>query len=243
MKRPSVSELLDVWERGLSHPPLDWALLVLGAFCPEESAESLARISIGQRDAQLLKFREQTFGPTLRGLCDCPSCGQPMEMSFDVADIFLDGQTEAEVQSLTLDGFDIRFRLPNSLDLAAVAGTRDRAMEGKTLFQRCLVEVRSRDEDIHPDELPAEVLDAVSERIASADAQADIELDLTCPGCGHTWQSTFDIVTFFRQELNTWAQRLLHDVHTLAGAYGWSEDAILALSPTRRRAYLEMVTG
>ncbi len=244
MKKLSVCELLEVWERGLSSPPLDWVLMVLCAFYPETSWESHARISIGRRDARLLKLRKQTFGPKLQGLCDCPRCGERMEMSLDVTDILLDGQTEVEeVQLLTLHGFDVRYRLPNSLDLAAVAGIGDKATGGKTLFQRCIVEVRSRDEDVHPDELPAGVTDAVKERIALADVQADIQLNLTCPGCNHTWQSTFDIVTFFRQELNAWAHRLLHDVHTLAAAYGWSEDAILALSSTRRQAYLEMVTG
>jgi hypothetical protein len=33
------------------------------------------------------------------------------------------------------------------------------------------------------------------------------------------------------------------DVHALASAYGWSEREILALSDTRRRLYLEMVSA
>ena len=37
------------------------------------------------------------------------------------------------------------------------------------------------------------------------------------------------------------AKRLLMDVHLLARAYGWSEAEVLALSPARRRFYLEMV--
>jgi hypothetical protein len=34
---------------------------------------------------------------------------------------------------------------------------------------------------------------------------------------------------------------LLAEVHVLAGAYGWSEDAILALSPSRRQHYIALV--
>jgi len=30
-------------------------------------------------------------------------------------------------------------------------------------------------------------------------------------------------------------------VHMLASAYGWSEQAILGLSPARRRLYMEML--
>jgi hypothetical protein len=244
MRTLSVSELLEVWERGLSHPPSDWALMVLCASCPEASWESQARMSIGRRDARLLKLREQTFGPKLQGLCDCPRCGERMEMTLDVADILLDGQTEAEeMQPLTLQGYEVRCRLPNSLDLAAVARAGDKSAARKTLFRRCIVAARCRNEQVHPDELPASITDAVEERIALADAQADIRLDLTCPGCDYSWQSAFDIVTFFRDELSAWAQRLLRDVHTLAAAYGWSEDAIVALSAPRRQAYLEMITG
>ena len=40
-----------------------------------------------------------------------------------------------------------------------------------------------------------------------------------------------------------WAVRLLGEVHELASAYGWREHDVLALSPWRRQAYLQMVRG
>ena len=39
------------------------------------------------------------------------------------------------------------------------------------------------------------------------------------------------------------AGALLHEVHRLASAYGWSEAQILALSPARRAQYLALVEG
>ena len=33
---------------------------------------------------------------------------------------------------------------------------------------------------------------------------------------------------------------MLLDIHTLAAAYGWSEQSILDLPPRRRQAYLEL---
>ena len=51
----------------------------------------------------------------------------------------------------------------------------------------------------------------------------------------------FDIVSFFWREIEEFAIRTLREIHALARAYGWAEDQILALSPTRRRCYLEMV--
>jgi hypothetical protein len=51
----------------------------------------------------------------------------------------------------------------------------------------------------------------------------------------------FDAGSFFWSELGAWARRLLHEIHSLARAYGWSESEILTLSPARRQAYLELI--
>jgi hypothetical protein len=48
-------------------------------------------------------------------------------------------------------------------------------------------------------------------------------------------------VSFFWQELDDWADRVLRDVHELASAYGWPENEILALSPRRRQCYLDLI--
>jgi hypothetical protein len=50
------------------------------------------------------------------------------------------------------------------------------------------------------------------------------------------------VVSFFWMEVESWAYRILRQVHALASAYGWSEGDILAMSPWRRQFYLEMVS-
>ena len=79
MRALSSTELLSAWERGSDQTPAQGVLALLGAACPEVPIESLAHLSVGQRDAQLLKLREVTFGPCLTGLADCPQCGQCVE--------------------------------------------------------------------------------------------------------------------------------------------------------------------
>ena len=64
---------------------------------------------------------------------------------------------------------------------------------------------------------------------------------LNCPTCGNQWQLFFDIAAFLWLKIEMQARRLLREVHTLARAYGWREADILALSPWRRQAYLEMI--
>jgi hypothetical protein len=71
-------------------------------------------------------------------------------------------------------------------------------------------------------ELPAEVVDAIAAKMAATDPQADIEVALKCPACSHRWRTPFDVASFFWNELNVWAIRLLREVHALACAYGWT---------------------
>jgi hypothetical protein len=89
--------------------------------------------------------------------------------------------------------------------------------------------------------LPEHVVASISDCMAQADPQTDVQLDLTCPACGSSWRAPFDIVSYFWSEVNAWAERLLREVHTLAATYGWFEADILAMSPARRRRYLEMI--
>lgn len=230
MRALSSTELLSVWERGDSQPPVRRALLLLAAAHPEWSRDALASLAIGRRDAQLIALRELTFGTEFTGLANCPACDEKIELSFDTAD--LRGETETEPPAelnLQLDGHQLRFRLPNSADLLAV---NDR----EQLLARCLL-------NNGHDPLPQPVSDTVIVTMSRADPLADIHFALRCSSCGQKWEAPFDIVTFFWGEIRAAAHRLLREVHTLASGYGWAESEILMLSPARRRCYLEMLNG
>lgn len=242
MRALSASELVDIWERGWNQPPVQRALALLAAAFPETSGDILAELSISQRDLYLLTLREQTFGSQLTGLTTCPECDARLELSFDVKDIRVELPSEfTEVHSLNVSDYQVRFRVPNSLDLSALTSTSSLSAARQLLFERCLLSVQRDGEAI--DQLPVEVVDAVSARMAEVDPQADVRLALKCPACRHNWEAIFDIVSFFWNEINAWALRILREVHTLASAYGWRESEILALSPWRRQFYLEMVGG
>src|SRR5512136_680530 len=87
MRALSASELLSVWERGLAQSPVERALTLLVAANPESAPDDMARLSIGQRDAQLLTLREWMFGSQLVSLANCQECGEQLELAFDVSDI------------------------------------------------------------------------------------------------------------------------------------------------------------
>lgn len=238
----STVQLLDVWERGQRYAPVQQALLLLGAACPEIAPEQLARLSIGQRDAQLLTLRERHFGTQLICLVACPACGQQLDLAFSTSvirtPVEVPAPTELEVSS---GDYRIRFRLPNSLDLLALQSHG--APVETQLIERCIVGVQQRGATLPAGQLPREVEGAIAAQMAEADPQADIRIALDCPACQHRWQALFDIVSFFWHEIDSWARRTLRDVHVLARAYGWREADILALSNWRRRYYLSMVQG
>ncbi|HYH79042.1 MAG TPA: hypothetical protein VEX86_04575, partial [Longimicrobium sp.] len=147
-----------------------------------------------------------------------------------------DGAWEAEG-----GGVRMRFRLPDSRDLAAAAGCRSAGEARRVLAARCVLEAEAPADAA--DDLPDEVIAAMSERMAVAAPDAELSLALECPACGHAWDAVLDVAAFFWAELSARARRLLREIDLLARAYHWSETEILALTPARRRAYIELVQG
>lgn len=241
MRALSTPEILEVWERGLPLTPVERVLTLLAA-ASREPAETVAQLSVGQRDARLLRLRDCTFGSQVTSVVTCPLCGERLELSFDSADLRIDAGGECDAAlSLSVAGYELRFRLPNSEDVMAIADCEDAADARQRLLERCLTTCERDGEAVAADGLPAEVVSAVAERMASADPQGDVQLPLACSQCGHEWRAGFDIGSFFWSEINAWAQRTLREVHALASAYGWREFDILTMSAWRRQFYLNCI--
>jgi hypothetical protein len=244
MRALSASELLRIWERGPAQSPVQWALALLDIAHPDLSMAEIARLSIGQRNSLLMRLREWTFGPHLHSVATCANCRERLELDCSVADLQAAPEVEPEEElALRADGFEVRFRLPDSLDLMAILGGSNVAMARQTLLQRCLVSAQHDGDETTLEELPEHIVAMIAERMEQADPQANMQLSLLCPACRQESQVTFDIVTYFWNEINTWAHGVLRDVHILATAYGWRESDILSLSPWRRQLYLEMITA
>jgi hypothetical protein len=244
MRPLSAFDLLRVWEVGEDQHPLDRALTLLEVACPELTWDELAALSIGQRDARLLTLREWTSGPRLNGFAECPQCAERLEFEVAVAELRAADERDAgeQAQELVTDSLTLRFRLPNSRDLAAVMGCQDPVAARSLLAQRCVLWASRGGESVAGDELPVGAIASLAHRMAECDPQAEVLLDLRCPACEQGWRALFDIVAFFWAELAAKARRLLREVHVLARAYGWREADILGMSARRRRFYLEMIT-
>jgi hypothetical protein len=243
----SAAKLLEVWERGQHQVHVEKALTLLAAAYPNASRETLATLTIGQRDASLIALRERLFGAQLTSLTDCPACGERLELSFNVLDIRTSPEAEPDATlSLSRSGYELQLRLPNSLDLLVLTDCPSLGEMRAKLFEQCVRRIthQGRIESAEQlKEMPSEIVELAIERIGEADPQADVEINLLCPSCQHGWQTSFDIVSYLWTELHAWAAQLLRAVHLLASTYGWRESDILSMSPRRRRCYLEMLVG
>jgi hypothetical protein len=242
MIAPSDEELLRVWEENLRSHPVRRALLALVAAAPERGWEGWARAPIGERDRALLELYERLFGSELRTTAACPQCGERLESEFSANEIrSASGPAEPSLH-LHDRGFDIEYRLPTSEDLLHIAAERsERTSDVEVLLRRCVSYVRQGETALDASSLPDDVIERITDGMAKHDPDADVRIALECPVCMHAWDLQFDIVSYFWSELDDWAQHTLSDVHALASAYGWTERTILALSPMRRRIYLDMV--
>lgn len=243
MRALSAAALLDVWDQGMGVPQARRALSLLSAAEPGTQPADLAELPVGERDSRLLTLREWTFGPHLAGRAECPECAMPLDLSFEVSDIRASPDAEPEESFVVeADGYRAEFRLPNSRDLLALEGLPAVEDARQALLASCILSIRLPESAEPSAPLPDALVAAIVGSMADADPQADVLLALTCPLCKHGWQESFDIVSFFWDELDAWAYRMMREVHSLAAAYGWGEAEILALSPRRRQFYLELVS-
>ncbi len=236
--------LLQVWETLHGATATERSLGLLGAVWPELDDAQWRQVSIGDRDACLFLLKESLFGGELQTVAACPSCGERLESRFDVRDVCTPSAwlpQPREPSLLTHDDYRVCFRLPCSedlLDLSVGARTDDAAA---ALLQRCVIEADRDDTPIAPSVLPVAVQQRVIETMAEQDPLADLQVAVNCPACSHVWSAALDIAAYLWGELDDWAQDMLAEVHVLARHYAWSERDILAMSPTRRRFYLDMV--
>lgn len=229
---------LEAREQGARLHPVDRALVLL-RLADDAAPESLPRLPLAERDRRLLGHRRATFGDRMLCLADCTSCGATQEFELSAGRL-LAGLHEAPAEeTLEASEWRIRLRALASADLAAAAREKTPERAAAILVAQAVVEACGPGNEAS-DRLPDDLWPLVEARVAEREAAAEISLDLTCPACGATWTAGFDIGSHFWTEVEADARRLLGEVATLAERFGWSEEALLAMPASRRRAYLDL---
>jgi hypothetical protein len=225
---PGAELVLQMWERGRREHPVDRALTMLSVLTTHPRRE-LAELPLDLRDQMLLRRRAVLFAPSMAAVATCPSCRCTVDVSVQPQDPAPAEQTFA----VRVRDAEVTVRLPNSLDLAAIATCPDVASARRELLRR----LAATDGDLAPD--VAVAIEAELDRRAGLSGGV---IELTCPDCAADWTVELDVGAFMWREIEILSARLLRDVDTLARRYGWGERDILALSTDRRRFYLELAS-
>lgn len=224
--------LLALWEQALPlSAPEREALLARDGAAP-------APATVGAQRLRLLERLGNELGRRVWLRSRCPACGDEAAFDVDLGDLACrltadDGRTHR----LSHERWEIGFRLPSPDDLIAAANGGDFVQQ---LLARCIVQVSHDGDVLGVEALPQDALAALSGAMDRLDPAANLSFDVKCPACGHAWSAAFDPAGALWSQLQGDAERLLVDIDALAQRHGWTEAEILALSPARRQAYLEL---
>jgi hypothetical protein len=243
----AAGEILDLADAVQGTDVVAHGRMLLAAARPEWSGPMLDQVAIGDRDACVLALRCATFGDRVEGRTFCPQCGTQLAIETD-ADVLTGAPAPSEGAvsapfEFASGSYTATVQSPDGAALARAAATGDRELARLELVGGCVRSTHDGEEVVAVADLPTDVVAAIGDAIVDHDPQAEVRLALTCAACGHQWMCLFDSVAFLIAELENLAAHLVEDVHTLAVAYGWSEDQVLALSSRRRRRYVERAVG
>ena len=221
-----VEALLALWERALGQPP--WArddALVHAAFEGSASPRTL-----GVRNARLMELHARLFGREIELLSHCPACGTVAQFSGDceaLAAQMWPRLDNAPPHRLEAQGHVIEFRLPDSADIAIASSDDNDEDFSRLLLDRCVLACTRESNNVPVRQLPAPVLDALSQHMETLDPGASVSFALDCPQCATRWQAPLDIGEMVWQKVRAAAERVLLDIDVLARAYGWTEREVL----------------
>jgi len=229
----SGTDLVEVWAARRAGAPAAGADALLARL-----GDDVASMTPGGRDRALLDLHAAAFGPALDGVAACSGCGELLDVAVQIDELVGTMAPPGDRREVRLrDGGDVHveFRLP------AVGDLRHRPTDGAAVLDACVVRATVDGAEVAPSELPVAARLAVEAAMEEGDPFAEVTLALACPACGHEWAETLDPAPFVWAALGDAARRLVADVADLASAFGWSEHEVLAMSPGRRRLYLEVV--
>jgi hypothetical protein len=233
---PAASDLLAAWERGLIDPGARTDALLAAVGLDEPGAV----LPLGRRNRWLLEARRLLFGAVADVVAPCPGCGDQLEAEVSLPALLdgLPGTLADDAVTVRASGYDVALRLPTAADLVDLPDGAEPAAH--VLLTRLVVDARRHGKRVDAAALPDTVARAADVALADADPAASLELAVSCPGCGADASLVLDPLTLLWDEVDAWGWRMLGEVHALAGAYGWTEADVLALTPTRRQAYLHL---
>ena len=228
--------LLAAWEATVAAPELArGSALVAAAGLADDLAAALD-LPVGKSAALAARLHADAFGGEVEGLVTCERCGMLLDVSVPLAGLpAAHGDATVVVAP---DGAELRVRAPTTRDLLAARDSPDPA---RALLAACVTgeDGAPADHEALGDAALA-LVDGAAEELAGAAATV---VRVACPECGADVAAPLDVGALLAERVERAAGEALADVAELAAAFGWSEAEVLALTPLRRRAYVELARG
>jgi hypothetical protein len=233
-----VSELVfKIWERRGECSEMRRAQFAVDAFAIREQGAGAALLP--RFDVAVAELRRALFGADVEMVVQCPACDMRFDLPLRLDE--LETSREAPERILIEEGeFSAELIMPQVDDLEALVVPPDDAALAEELFSRCVARAEQGGREIGTQELPASFRRLASDALTALGAEG-LTADLSCSACGHDWRAPIDVVGALLRDIDLWTLARLEEVHRLALVYHWSEGEILALSPQRRRYYLEAI--
>jgi len=188
--------------------------------------------------ATALIIRRCWLGDAIRteARCPDPDCRERIDVGFGIGDYIGHHQPRrpravaptADAGWFTLAGAGVRFRVPTVGDLLAAESA---GQPGDGLARRCI-------EGSQVSRALARRLDRALSAMAPS---LDDMVGGDCPACGREVALRFDPIGYTLADLRAVFSGIHMQAHALAAAYGWPEEAILALPSRRRRQYASII--
>jgi hypothetical protein len=204
---------MDLWESLVAASPPARGAVVLLACGAARDLDAAGDLSLAVAAREALGELRARVGPELDAVLSCPGCAAMLDVPLPLDEIM--AASDVVPDGARVDG--VVLRGPTTADLLAALASADPAA---TLRARCVTwpEGTRPDSDV-----------ALTARVAAAAA------------CGGVVVADVDVVGLLTERVAEEARAVLSDVAVLAAAFGWSEQEVLALSPSRVDAYLGLV--
>lgn len=224
--------LLRVWEAASTAPPLARpAVLAAGL-----DVEGALDLPLAELTALAAGAWRDAFGDRVDGVAVCGACGERLDVSVPV-DALSEVPAATSVHVDTPGG-GVVVRSLTLRDLLGAAGAADPA--------EALWTATVRDDDDRPvamsavDATARAAIDEAAEVLAGS---AGLTVACGCPHCASPVRAPLDLGALLWERIQARVPAVLGEVAELAMAFGWSQHDVLAMSPVRRAAYLELARG
>jgi hypothetical protein len=240
----SAGDWLVAYEQLPHQPAWLWPAALIALGYDGMSLDDAMALPLPYREGLLLQLRRRHFGNEMHGRSICPACGSENEITLDCQELASafpawEGQPPPSTTTVELPSGASAVLAPLTAWDWAEASRLPSRQAALLLQDNGVKAIRSQGIEVAWDGL--EEADQTALAQALENLNGGLRLEVICAMCRHKENREIDLGLWLAQEVSRAAQGILREVDCLARAYGWSERAILELSPLRRRLYLEMV--